>query len=177
MNPLNINPLQKFVKSFFEFEKLRQYKGVKLFLCATHVQTGKLKIFSIEHLREKVLLASACLPFLFHAVEVNGEYYWDGGFVGNPAVYPLIYQCETPEIIIVQLTAMSQDKLPATATEIIDRHKEITFNACLIREMRSINYISRLIDRGLLDANKTKRLHVHLIRNEDVFQVWNCRVL
>lgn len=170
LNPMNLNPLESFAKQFFEFEALRQFKGMQLFLCATHVATGKLKIFKLEELRLEALLASACLPFLFHAVEIDGEHYWDGGFVGNPAIYPLIYECETPDVMVIQLTAMQRPDLPQTSREIIDRHKEITYNACLMREMRSINFISKLIDDGLLDANKIKRLNVHLIRNEETFE-------
>lgn len=168
-NPLNINPLKEVVTAFFDFEKLRKFQGLKLFLCATHIASGKLKIFRMEDLCVDVLLASACLPFLFQAVEVKGEHYWDGGFVGNPAIYPLIYECETPDILIIQLTVMTRPSLPMTSQQIIDRHKEITYNACLMREMRSINFISHLIDDGLLDPAKVKRLRVHLIRNEDIF--------
>ncbi|MGL4825024.1 MAG: patatin-like phospholipase family protein, partial [Alphaproteobacteria bacterium] len=169
MNPFNINPLETFAKSFFEFERLSHFKDIKLFLCATHVNTGKLKIFRLEDLRVEVLLASACLPFLFQAVEINGEHYWDGGFVGNPAIYPLIYECDTPDVMVIQLTAMHREGLPKTAREIIDRHKEITYNACLMREMRSINFISKLMDDGLLDPKKIKRLNIHLIRNAETF--------
>lgn len=169
MNPFNINPLETFAKSFFEFERLSHFKDIKLFLCATHVNTGKLKIFRLEELRVEVLLASACLPFLFQAVEINGEHYWDGGFVGNPAIYPLIYECDTPDVMVIQLTAMHREGLPKTAREIIDRHKEITYNACLMREMRSINFISKLRDDGLLDPKKIKRLNIHLIRNAETF--------
>lgn len=168
-NPLNLNPLKDIVEEFFDFKKLHQFKGLKLFLCATHVASGKLKIFRMEDLCVEVLLASACLPTLFQAVEVKGEYYWDGGFVGNPAIYPLIYECETPDIMIIQLTVMTRQRLPMTAQQIMDRHKEITYNACLMREMRSINFISHLIDDGLLDSEKVKRLRIHLIRNDDIF--------
>lgn len=168
-NPLNINPLKEVVEGFFDFKKIRQFKGIKVFLCATHVASGKLKIFRVEDLCVEVLLASACLPSLFQAVEIKGEYYWDGGFVGNPAIYPLIYECETPDIMIIQLTVMTRQSLPVTAQQIADRHKEITYNACLMREMRSINFISHLIDDGLLDSSKIKRLRIHLIRNEDIF--------
>ena len=170
LNPMNVNVLESFAKSFFDFEALRNVKDMRLFLCATHVATGKLKIFRLEDLKLEVLLASACLPFLFHAVEIEGEHYWDGGFVGNPAIYPLIYECETPDVMVIQLTAMHRPDLPQTSREIIDRHKEITYNACLMREMRSINFISKLIDDGLLDPNKIKRLNVHLIRNEETFE-------
>ena len=168
-NPLNMNSLRDMVEEFFDFELLRQAKELQLFLCATHVNTGKLKLFTLNTLDTNRVLASACLPFLFHAVEVDGEAYWDGGFVGNPAIYPLIYACETPDIMVIQLTVMNRKRLPLTAAEIIDRHKEITYNACLMREMRQIDFISDLIDNGIIKEGSMKRLRMHLVRNEELF--------
>ena len=105
------------------------------------------------------MLASACLPFLFQAVEVDGENYWDGGFVGNPAIYPLIYACDTSSIVIVQLTVMNRNRLPLTAQEVIERHKEITYNACLMREMRTIDFVTSLIEKGIIQDKSIKKKH------------------
>lgn len=172
-NPFNMNLLRDMVEEFFDFELLRSAQGLQLFLCATHVNTGKLKLFTLDTLNAKKMLASACLPSLFQAVEVDGENYWDGGFVGNPAIYPLIYACETPDIMVIQLTVMNRKRLPLTAHEIIDRHKEITYNACLMREMRSIDFIGGLIDKGVIQKGAIKKLNMHLVRNEDLFNTLN----
>lgn len=168
-NPLNINPLEKIVKELFDFENLRSFKETEIFLCATHVASGKLKIFNLKDICSEVMLASACLPMTFQAVRVNDEYYWDGGFVGNPAIYPLIYGCDTADILVVQLTRETCPKIPMTSEEIIERHKEITYNVSLMREMRSIAFLTDLIDKGEIKS-PMKRLHMHLIRNVDVFR-------
>lgn len=169
INPLNINPFRGFVEDFFDFEALNAFKGIKLFLCATHVSTGKLRLFNTQDLSVDTVLASACLPNLFQAVRIGDDYYWDGGFVGNPAIYPLIDSCNTSDIMVVQIRVMRRHTLPMTAIQIHDRHAEITYNACLMREMRSIDLITRLIDKGLLDSQKVKRLFMHLIRDEALF--------
>ena len=168
-NPLNVNPLRDLVEDFFDFTVLQSAKHLKLFLCATHVNTGKLKLFTLDTLTPQKMLASACLPFLFQAVEVDGENYWDGGFVGNPAIYPLIYACDTSSIVIVQLTVMNRNRLPLTAQEVIERHKEITYNACLMREMRTIDFVTSLIEKGIIQDKSIKKLNIHLVRNEKFF--------
>ncbi len=169
LNPLQIDPLKDVIANSFDFEALRQFKGTKLYLCATHVRTGKLRIFGLDELKIECLLATACLPTIHSAVNVDGEYYWDGGFIGNPVFFPLIYDCETPDIVLVQLNPTVRDKLPTTAREIGDRLNEITNNASVVREMRAISFISDLIDEGLLDAKKTKRVFMHLIEDEEAF--------
>ncbi len=168
-NPLNVNPLRDLVTEFFDFDLLRQAKNPKLFLCATHVKSGKLKIFKGRQLKLESLLASACLPTLFQAVEVDGEHYWDGGFIGNPALFPLIYNCASKDFIVIQVRQAYRDKLPTTAQEIIDRQEEITYNACLIREMRSTHYISKMVDKGIIIDKGVKSLNMHVIRNAEVF--------
>lgn len=170
INPANINLLKNFINIFFDFEGLRKYKKMKLFLCATHVKSGKLRIFNLQELSQEVMLASSCLPTLFHAVKINNETYWDGGFVGNPAIYPLIYECQTRDILVIQVTPSYREKIPFTAQEITERHKEITYNACLMREMRSIILITDLIDKGIIQDPNMKRLNMHLIKNEKCFQ-------
>lgn len=170
LNPLQIDPLKDVILKCFDFENLRNFKGCKVFLCATHVYTGKLKMFSLDELKPECLLATACLPSIHNAVLVDGEYYWDGGFIGNPALFPLIYNVETPDIVLIQLNPIVRNKLPTTAREIGDRLNEITNNASVMREMRVIGYISKLIDEGKLDPATNKRLHMHLIEDESAFQ-------
>jgi NTE family protein len=169
LNPLGTNPLKSLVEKIFDFDKLNAgAEQVKVFLAATHVYTGKIKIFSnaTKELSVEALLATACLPTLFNAVMVKGEYYWDGGFIGNPAIYPLIYECETPDIMVIKLNPTHRTKLPTTAAEIGDRLNEITNNCSIMREMRSMHFITKLIDEGIVAPGKMKRLHVHMIEDE-----------
>lgn len=169
LNPQNKHPMRDIVENLFDFTALQSSKDHKLFLCATHVATGKLKIFTGKTLNPQSVLASACVPTLFQAIEVDGEFYWDGGFIGNPAIYPLIYQCETPDIITIQIRRVHDPKLPTTVHEINNRLGEITQNACLTREMRAIAFITKLIDDGIIPHGKMKRLHMHMIRDDAFF--------
>jgi NTE family protein len=171
LNPLGTNPLRSIVEQLFDFDKLNEFGAVKVFLAATHVYTGKLKVFSNvnKELCTEALLATACLPTLFAAVLVKGEYYWDGGFIGNPVIYPLIYDCETPDIMLIKLNPTHRNKLPTSASEIGDRLNEITNNTSIMREMRSMHFITKLIDEGIVAPGKMKRLHVHMIEDEKAF--------
>lgn len=170
MNPHNSNPFGDFIREFFEFGVIRNNTNRRIFLGTTHVQTGKIKIFSNTDISSDVLMASACLPFMFQAVKIDGEHYWDGGFIANPAIYPLIEACDTKDIIIVQLTRTHCDEVPTTRAAITDRLKEITYNGCLVREMRAIHFITQLIDKGIIAKDKMKRLNIHMIKNEDIFR-------
>ncbi len=171
MNPLGTDPLKDLVEELFDFEKLNEFDGVKIFLAATHVYTGKLKVFSNmnKELCTEALLATACLPTIHAAVMVKGEYYWDGGFIGNPVIYPLIYDCETSDIMLLKLNPTHRNRLPVTASEIGDRLNEITNNTSIMREMRSMHFITKLIDDGIVQPGAMKRLHVHMIEDEKVF--------
>jgi NTE family protein len=169
-NPFGFNPLKSILEEFFDFNALHQAKTPKLFLSATHIATGKSKIFTEKDIKIESLLASACLPFIFQAIEVDGEFYWDGGFMSNPPLHPLIHNCETHNIIVIQLTQALREKLPTTSQEIIDRHKEITFNSCLVHEIRAIDFISKLVDRGMIKDKSVKSTHIHVIRNAQVFE-------
>lgn len=170
LNPFGSNPLKDIIEQVFDLEKLHNFDLVKVFLAATHVYTGKIKIFSNEDLSVETLLATACLPTVYSAVMVKGEYYWDGGFIGNPAIYPLIYNCNTSDIMIIKLNPTHRRRLPITASEIGDRLNEITNNTSIVREMRSVHFITKLIDTGVIDPTKMKRLHMHLIEDEAAFQ-------
>ncbi len=166
-NPLNWNPLRTLLEDAIDFKTLAGYDGIKLFISATNVRSGKNRVFEHAELSADVLLASACLPFLFQAVEIDGEPYWDGGYMGNPAIYPLIYNCASRDIAIVQINPLTRDELPRTAPEILDRINEISFNSTLVREMRAIAFVSRLIDEQALDSTKYKRLNIHIVEAED----------
>lgn len=171
-NPLKTNPFSEFLRDFFDYKTIRDSdRGI--YLATTEVQTGRIKIFSNPEFSYDVLMASACLPFLYHAVQVDGKYYWDGGYIANPAIFPLIDHCDCDDIVIVQLRRMKCDKLPTTRAEINDRMKEITFNGCLVREMRSIHLLTKLNDMGVLKEGSMKRINLHIIRNEDAFKGLN----
>ena len=173
INPSNKNPFGDFVKDFFDFSAIRNNKERKIFLGTTHVKTGKVKVFSNPDFCSDVLMASACLPFMFQAVQVDGEYYWDGGFIANPAIFPLIYECDTSDVIVVQVTKTYREELPKTRAEIVDRLKEITYNGCMVHEMRAIHFISRMIDEGKISDKSMKRMNMHVIKNEDSFKGLN----
>jgi NTE family protein len=114
------------------------------------------------------VLASACLPFLFQAVEIDGEAYWDGGYAGNPPIFPLIYSCSSGDVLIVQLSPMRREELPQSATEILNRVNEISFNSSLLREMRAIHFVTRLIDDGTVANGSLRRMRIHSIAADDV---------
>jgi NTE family protein len=127
-NPLNYSPLRTVLEEVVDFAQLRRQAAVKLFLCATNVRTGKVKVFKAEELGPNHVLASTCLPLLMHAVEIDGEVYWDGGFSGNPAIFPLVYECETRDVLMIHLTPAERPEVPFTSHEIMNRMQEIGFN-------------------------------------------------
>jgi NTE family protein len=165
-NPTNYNPLREVLEKSVEFKRLEGCRAVKLFISATNVKTGKVRVFKSGEITPDVLLASACLPFLFQAVTVDGEPYWDGGYMGNPAIFPLIYGTQSCDVVIVQINPLGADRVPTTASEIMNRLNEISFNSSLMREMRAISFVTDLIDQAKLDANQYKRVNVHWIEAE-----------
>jgi NTE family protein len=169
-NPANINPLRHVLESTVDFERLRHGSAVKLFLSATNVRTCKVRVFGSEEITADAVLASACLPFMFQAIEIDGEHYWDGGYMGNPAIFPLIYGCESPDVVIVHINPINRPDVPKTATDIMNRINEISFNSSLMREMRAIGFVSKLIDDGKLRDTGMKRMRIHAIDAEDVMQ-------
>ena len=162
-NPLDINPLHDFLQRQFDFDRLAAYKGVKVFVVATKVSTGKAEIFSGKRLTAKAVMASACLPTVFRAVEIEGEHYWDGGYSGNPAIHPLVYECQSRDMLLVQINPLRRKALPTSAADILDRLNEITFNAALIAEMRAIDFVKRLLSEGKLDPARYKDVLMHRI--------------
>ena len=169
-NRWNYNPLGDVVRASVDFERLRRESAVKLFLSATNVRTCKVRVFECADVSAEAVLASACLPFLFQAVEIDGEHYWDGGYMGNPAIFPLIYGCDSPDVVVVHINPINRPDVPETATEIMNRINEISFNSSLMREMRAIAFVSRLLDEGKLVDADMKRMRMHAIDAEDVMQ-------
>jgi NTE family protein len=172
-NPLDINPLKEFLEKNIDFEAIAAQTNLKLFVVATGVSTGKAEVFSGKRLTAQAVMASACLPTLFKAVEIEGEHYWDGGYSGNPAIHPLIYNCTSRDIMLVQINPIKRDKLPTTAAEIMDRMNEITFNAGLLAEMRAIDFVKRLIAQGKLDASHYKDVLMHRIDGGELLEDYN----
>jgi NTE family protein len=165
-NPFDINPLKQFLETQVDFERLAaaHHPGTpKVFVVATRVSSGKAEVFSGKRLTAGAVMASACLPMVFQAVEINGDSYWDGGYSGNPAIHPLIYHCHSRDIVLVQINPIQRQQLPTSPSEIMDRVTEITFNAALIAEMRAIDFVKRLLAEGKLDPAYYKDVLMHRI--------------
>ena len=165
-NPLDINPLRRLLEREVDFDALchvRGARGPRVFVCATNVRTGRGEIFSGPRLSADAVMASACLPLLFKAVQIDGEHYWDGGFSGNPALYPLIYQTQCADVLLVQINPIEHPDLPDTAPEIMERMNEVTFNASLLGELRAIDFVRRLLAEGRLDPQHYKSMRMHRI--------------
>jgi len=165
LNPFNLNPLRGILQRHVDPALVRQ-GAVKLFITATAVKTGQSRVFTNDDLSIEALLASACLPQLFQAVEIDGEPYWDGGYSGNPALWPLIYGTAADDVLLVQINPLQRDQLPKTAMEIADRVNEITFNASLVSEMRAIAFVQRLVREQRVDRSHYKDLRLHRIADE-----------
>jgi NTE family protein len=169
-NPWNFDPLRQLLERHVEFRALADESCLKLFICATNVRSGKVRIFDNNELGADAVLASACLPQLFKAVEIDGEAYWDGGYMGNPALYPLFYRTRTQDIVIVHVNPIRRETVPRTPSEIALRVNEITFNSSLMREMRAIAFAARLVEQGWLKdeyAGRLRRMYVHSIRDDE----------
>lgn len=169
-NPFNFNPLRDMLSKMIDIEAIKKSDTIKIFICATNVETGRPRIFDRRDISIDAIMASSCLPFTFQAVEIDGKPYWDGGYVGNPSIYPLIYHCESPDVAVVQVNPMVRLGTPDTPTEIIDRLNEISFNSSLAGEMRAIAFVQKLINQDNLkgrESDRLKRMNIHLIGNED----------
>lgn len=169
-NPLNLNPLKDVLARHVRVESLHEgcgRCGIPLFVTATSVRTGQARVFSAEELSLDALLASACLPFLFQAVQIDDEPFWDGGYTGNPALFPLIYRTELNDILLIRLNPLEREGTPTRSVDIMDRLSEITFNASLIGEMRAIAFVGRLLKENKLDPGRYKQLHMHMVADDE----------
>ncbi|WP_428421228.1 patatin-like phospholipase family protein [Methylibium sp.] len=171
-NPLNLNPLRDVARRHVDEEALRSC-DIPLFITATSVRSGQARVFTGKELSIDALLASACLPLIFQAVTIDGEAYWDGGYTGNPAIYPLIYNTETLDILLVKINPLQHEGTPTRSVEIMDRLSEITFNASLVAEMRAIAFVSRLVREGKLEPGRYKDLRLHMIADDDGLAPFN----
>jgi len=165
-NPLNINPLMELIEQHVDFKALQACRHVHVFVSATNVHTGKVRVFARHELTPQAIMASACLPLMFQAVEIDGVPYWDGGFMGNPALFPLYNAVKTDDILLIQINPIIRRTTPKTARDIQDRMNEITFNASLLAQLRATDFVTRLLKRGNLnqrgdgiDGYRDLRLH------------------
>lgn len=172
LNPFELNPLRDIVTRQVDFERLRSQCRIKLFLAATQVRTGKLRLFETHELTADVLLASACLPSLHHAIEIDGEAYWDGGYSANPAIYPLFYQCQSRDVVVVLLHALARSDIPKTAREIWNRVTELSFSATFLREMRALAQAKIEAEKTFFPLGRLERrlrkMNVHMIEAEEL---------
>jgi len=164
LNPLDINPLKDVIERLVDFDAVRGYADLKLFISATNVHTGTARVFSREEISADVVMASAALPYVFRAVEIEGVPYWDGGYSGNPALLPLIQSDGSSDVLIVQIVLPERPATPTSAREIIHRVSEITFNSSLATELNTVALINRLIDEGKLKSSAGfQRVNLHRI--------------
>jgi len=167
VNPLNINPLKDLIERFVDFDRLRANADLQLFISATNVQTGRVRIFPRDKITAEAVMASACLPTIFRAVEIDGIPYWDGGYLGNPVIFPFFRTTTTEDVLVVQINPLVRHATPTSSNEIMNRINEITFNSSLIGEYRAIDFVARLIDQGKLPRGtgpgQYRRINVHRI--------------
>jgi NTE family protein len=167
LNPFGYNPLRDALLELIDFERVRKSRKVKLFINTTHVATGGLRCFREHELTVDMVLASGCLPYLFQTPIIDGEGYWDGGYIANPAIEPMTRATGTCDALIVQLNPIVRKELPKTSHEITDRLNEITFNASLVTELRFIGERNRLIENGELKSERHNLIHLHMIHGDE----------
>lgn len=175
LNPFNFDPLKEILDAQIDFDRLRAQVDIPLFVTATCVTTGKAEVFTGERISADAVLASACLPFIRQAVEIDGKPYWDGGFTGNPALWPLFYADTPDDLLIVHINPLKRAGTPKSADDIMNRVNEITFNASLMAELRAVAFVKRLIEDDLLtDAGKAglRNIHIHAIRADDALSAY-----
>lgn len=167
LNPLNYNPLLELIRETVDFDKVRACTDFTLYISATNVETGLVRVFDRAELNADMVMASAALPFLYQAVEIDGVPYWDGGYMGNPSLFPFHTEGQSSDIVIVQINPVRRNGPPTTAHDIQNRVNEIAFNASLLKELRSIDFVRRLIEDGTLSVNEYRQQRIHLIENTE----------
>ena len=170
VNPLGANPLRQILVDSVDFERLVR-APTKIFVTATNVRTGRGRVFRNADITPDVLLASACLPTLFQAVEIDGDPYWDGGYSGNPTMVPLIRECTSSDTILVQINPIERPGIPRTAREIQNRVNEVAFNAVLIKELRAAALLRQAADPGSDEGRLWAKMRVHRIASEAMIEL------
>jgi NTE family protein len=170
LNPRGINPLRDILVSSIDFEQLQE-GSIKLFVTATNVRTGQGRVFRNRDLSADVLLASACLPTLFHAVEIDGEAYWDGGYSGNPTITPLVRECASQDTLLIQVNPVARPELPRNARDILSRVNEVSFNAMLVKELRMLALLRQVADPGKGEAVHWAGMRMHRIASDVMLEL------
>ena len=165
LNPFDVNPLRELVAETVDFDKVRACGDMEVYLGATNVETGRVRVFERAEITLDAVMASACLPLLYKAVEIDGEAYWDGGFMGNPPLFPFFHGSPSDDVVIVQINPVVRPGVPKTAQDIQNRLNEITFNSSLLHELRAIDFVTRLLDAGALEDGEYRRMRVHIIES------------
>jgi NTE family protein len=166
LNPLNMNPLKEVLEGCVDFACVQSCNAIKLYISATNVETGRVKVFDSADLTADMVMASACLPHMYQAVVIDGVPYWDGGYMGNPSLFPFHAGSDTADIVVIQINPVVRKGTPRSAQEIQNRLNEISFNSSLLKELRAIDFVARLIEEGTLDGSKYRRERVHIIENQ-----------
>ena len=167
LNPNNFNPLRDILIEQIDFEQINKHKDHELFLSATNVQTGNVRVFHNHEIDVDVVMASACLPFLYQAVEIGRHTYWDGGYMGNPALFPLFYRTAARDVLIIHINPIVREGTPTTPHDIEDRVNEISFNSALIKELRAVAFVQKLVGDGWLKdefRDQLKYVLIHSLR-------------
>ena len=170
MNPMNMNPLKDVLESCVDFSCVQSCNSIDLFISATNVETGRVKVFDSHMLTSDMVMASACLPNMFQAVMIDGVPYWDGGYMGNPSLFPFHSKSNSADIIVVQINPIERKGAPHSPQEIQNRLNEISFNSSLLKELRAIDFVARLIEEGKLDEADYRRERIHIIENQKVLK-------
>lgn len=165
LNPLGANPLEGLLEELVDFERIAA-SPLRLFVTATNVRTGRGRVFRNPEIDARVLLASACLPTLFQAVEIDGDPYWDGGYAGNPTITPLVRECAASDIVLVQINPVERAGVPRSAREIHNRLNEVSFNSPLLKELRMIAVLKRVADPGRGEGAMWARMNLHRITTD-----------
>ena len=165
LNPLALNPLRAILADNINFERLAN-APIRLFITATNVRTGRGRIFRNAEITADVLLASACLPTMFQAIEIDGEPYWDGGYSGNPTLTPLVRESDAHDTILVQINPRERPELPRTANEILNRLNEISFNSPLMKELRMMALLRQVADPGHGEGARWAGMRTHRIMSD-----------
>jgi NTE family protein len=162
LNPRDTNPLRKVLAESVDFDQVAR-SPIRLFVTATNVRTGRGRVFRNAEITPDVLLASACLPTLFQAIEIEGEPYWDGGYSGNPTITPLVRECKSRDTLLVAVNPVERPGTPRSAREILDRLNEVSFNATLLKELRMIALLRQVADPGSTEGAQWAHMRIHLI--------------
>jgi NTE family protein len=170
LNPLGAHPLSPILADMVDFEALTD-SPIKLFITATNVRTGAGHVFRNAQITPDVLLASGCLPTMFQAVEIDGEFYWDGGYSGNPTITPLVRECDSRDTILVQINPIVRNEIPRSARDIMNRLNEVSFNAPLLKELRMIALLHQVADPGRGEGALWAGMRLHRIATDRVTEL------